>query len=113
VAATACAGETETVPSVLLGRWESADPAYAGRALLISRHALVFASSATASENFAIRGVETHSDADGSLAVEIAYGTRSQALTLRLRRYATDPPSLKIGDRPERWVLAAAGGARP
>ena len=112
LAVAACGRESATVPSALLGRWESDDSAYAGRALLISRHALVFASSTTASENFAIRGVESSTQEDGSLAVSIEYGTRQQDLTLRVRRFATDPPSLKIGDRPERWTFAASGGGR-
>jgi hypothetical protein len=74
---------------------------------------LVFASSKTASANYAVRGVEAHTDADGSLAVAIAYGPGGSDMTLRVRRYETKPPSLILGDRPERWVLTSSSGSLP
>jgi hypothetical protein len=109
----ACGDGAEKIPNDLLGRWASADPRYAERSLLISSHSLVFASSKTSSDNFAVRGVESHREADGSLAVEIAYGTRDEGLTLRVRRFDTKPPSLTLGDRPERWTLASGVGSPP
>lgn len=111
--AIGCGGNAEKVPDALLGRWVSADPQYAERSLLISSRSLVFVSSKTSSENFAVRGVESHGEADGSLAVAIAYGTNGEDLTLRIRRYQTKPPSLTLGDRPERWTLAPVVGGPP
>jgi hypothetical protein len=109
----ACGGAGERIPDALLGRWVCDDPRYAGRLLWISRRSLVFASSKTSSENFAVRGVESHSEADGSLAVAIAYGTRIEDLTLRVRRFETKPPSLTLGDRSERWTLVSVAGGLP
>ena len=34
-------------------------------------------------------------------------------LTLRVRRFDTKPPSLTLGDRPERWALVSAAGGLP
>jgi hypothetical protein len=113
LAVAACSRGAGTVPPTLLGRWTSRAPAYAGRTLLISSRSLVFASSETASENYAVRGVETHTEQDGSLAVTIEYGTREDDRTLRIRRYETRPPSLTLGDRSERWILAPGSGRLP
>jgi hypothetical protein len=109
----ACGDGAEKIPNALIGRWASADPRYAERSLLISQHSLVFVSSRTDSENFAVRGVESHRETDGSLAVAIAYGTRDAGLTLRVRRFDTKPPSLTLGDRPERWALVSPTGGPP
>jgi hypothetical protein len=111
--AIACGGEAQRIPDALVGRWASAEPRYADRSLLISRRSLVFASSPTKSENFAVRDVESHREPDGTLAVAIAYGTRDEGLTLRVRRFETKPPSLTLGDRPERWTLVSGGGGLP
>jgi hypothetical protein len=109
----ACGGKAEKIPDALVGRWASADPRYAERSLLISSRSLVFVSSKTSSENFAVRGVESHGEPDGSLSVVIAYGTRDDDLTLRVRRFETKPPSLTLGDRPERWTLVPGVGGSP
>jgi hypothetical protein len=109
----ACGGEAARVPNALVGVWVTADPRYAERSLLISSRSLVFVSSKTSSENFAVRGVESQREADGSLAVAIAYGTRDEGLMLRIRRFETKPPSLTLGDRPERWTLASVVGGPP
>jgi len=108
-----CGGKAEKIPDALLGRWVSADPRYTERSLLISSRSLVFVSSKTSSENFAVRGVESQRETDGSLAVAIAYGTRDEGLTLRVRRFETKPPSLTLGDRPERWALVSGVGGIP
>jgi hypothetical protein len=100
----ACGGASERVPEALCGRWESKAPGYVGRPLLLSGRSVVFVSSPTESENFAIRGVQTHAESDGSLSAEIAYGPASEQRALRVRLYATKPPTLAIGDRAERWT---------
>jgi hypothetical protein len=109
----ACGREQATIPGDLLGRWVSDDPAYAGRSLSISSRSLVFASSRTASDTYAVREVEAHPESDGSRTVLIAYGTADPPLTLRVHRFATDPPSITLGDRPERWLLEDPREARP
>jgi hypothetical protein len=104
-AALACRDEA-AIPTPLQGQWVSTDARYSGRSLLVAPHSLIFAASPTASENFAVRGVDSRTESDGSLVATIEYGKGDEHLTLRLRRFETDPPSLVIGDRPERWTLA-------
>ena len=109
IAALACSRDG-TIPNSLLGRWTCGDARYAGRSLLITPRSLIFASDMTSSENFTVREVETRLDADGTLFADIAYGKGGESLQIRVRRFETDPPSLTIGDRPERWTLAPSHG---
>jgi hypothetical protein len=101
-----CREELRVVPSSFLGRWICADERYAGRALLISQRAVMFASGPTTSENFMVRGVDSEVLPDGTTTLTITYGNDSaDDLSLRLELLATKPPSLQIGHRPERWTL--------
>jgi hypothetical protein len=111
--AVACSRDQARIPDELIGRWQTDDPAYAGRMLSISPRSLLFASSATQSENFAVRGVELHDDPSSTLSASIAYGTREQDLTLRVRLHGTEPEVLTLGDRPERWTRLPATGRLP
>lgn len=98
-------GASDRVPEALRGRWESKAPQYAGRPLLLSSRSIVFVSSPTESENFPIRAIRTHAESDGTLSAEIAYGPDSEQRSLRIRRFPTQPPTIAIGDRAERWTL--------
>lgn len=110
----ACGGANAVVPDELLGRWACDDARYAGRSLTISQRSLIFASDRTASENFAVRGVASRELPDGSLLVTISYGNdAADDLTLNVKRFATQPASLQLGDRPERWTPLPAAGAQP
>jgi hypothetical protein len=112
IAALACSRDA-TIPNSLLGRWICGDARYAGRSLLITPRSLIFASDMTSSENFTVRGVETRVETDGTLFASIAYGRAGEDLEIRIRRFETDPPSLTIGDRPERWTLAPLNRSGP
>jgi hypothetical protein len=110
LAVLACGGKGAVVPHGLVGRWVCDDARYAGRSLTISQHSLIFATDRTTSENFAVRGVETRALPDGSTAVTIAYGNdAADDLALRVQLLATQPVSLRIGDRAERWTLKKEG----
>lgn len=108
----ACSARAST-PSTLLGRWVCQDPRYLGRSLLITQHSLIFASDQLASDNYAVREVDSRTAADGSLVATISYAKSDEELTLRVRRFDTDPPSLVIGDRPERWTLVPPNRSVP
>lgn len=111
-AAVACSGEA-SIPTALHGRWVCADARYSGRSLLITPHSLIFASDRLASENYSVRSVDSRAEDDGSLVATISYANDAAELTLRVRRFDTDPPSLAIGDRPERWTLVPLNGSVP
>jgi hypothetical protein len=112
LAALACDAERAVVPNALLGRWVCEDARYVGRSLEISQRALIFASGPTQSENFAVRGVSTLDLPTGETRVAIHYGNEAALdLTLDLQLRQTTPPSLRIGERPERWKLAPRSGA--
>lgn len=100
----ACGGQDSGVPPELVGRWVTDARAYADRSLVIGTRSLVFASGPAASQNFAVRGVELNTLPDGTREAVIAYGAAGEGLTLRVRRYETIPPSIRLGDRPERWT---------
>lgn len=105
-----CAKELRVVPHTFLGRWTCDDARYADRALLISQRALMFTSGPTASENFMVRDVDAEALPDGTTTLTITYGNESaDGLSLRLRLLTTDPATLQIGDRPERWTLDPKG----
>jgi hypothetical protein len=102
--ALACGARDRVVPRPLLGRWVCSDARYQGRTLEIAQRALTFASDQTHSESFTVFGVETQDAADGSLHVSISYGQDDgEDRALRLALFPTKPPSLRIGDRSERW----------
>jgi hypothetical protein len=110
----ACSSPDAVVPNALLGRWLCADARYAGRSLTISQRSLIFASDRTASENFTVRDVESRTLPGGAQAVTIVYGNDvADDLTLRVKLFDTEPASLQIGDRAERWTLAPPPGALP
>lgn len=111
-AALGC-GSGATIPSELQGRWICGDERYAGRSLLITPRSLIFASDMTSSENFTVRSVDSRLESDGSLTARVAYGRGGEKLEIRIRRLETEPPSLAIGDRPERWTLAPSNWAMP
>ncbi len=105
-----CAKELRVVPNSFLGRWICDDARYAGRSLMISQRALMFASGPTTSENFMVRDVESEALPDGTTTLTITYGSeRADDLALRLKLLGTEPATLQIGDRPERWTLDPKG----
>lgn len=93
-----------SVPTPLRGRWTSTEPRYAGRSLTLTADSLSFGTSESSSETFAVRGVTTDRDPADGIHYAIAYGPSDRdERELHLYFVYSSPPSVRIGDRPERW----------
>ena len=103
IVALACARTAPNLPAQLLGTWQTNAPAYAGRSLFIASRSLAFSTGPSASNTYSVRSHESLRESDGSLLVVVSYRGEGGDMSLRLRLLPTNPPSLQLGERPERW----------
>lgn len=99
---------SRTLPPQLQGRWACDAPRYQGRSLLLGADSLSFGTGGTGSETFAVERFEAEHDPVVGIHYTIAYRAPGEGLReLRLYFEFGAPPSVKIGDRPERWQKVA------
>jgi hypothetical protein len=102
--ALGCAPSHE-LPPPLHGRWTCDDPRYYGRALVLTGNSVTFETGVSAPEVHVVRSTSHARDRKEGVRYVIGYGGDGEVVReLRLHLVYSAPLSVRIGERPERWL---------
>lgn len=104
-AAFGCA--REAVPIELIGRWTSADPRYADRALEIGTEQIAFGVDPGIRISYRVQGIERETDAGAGTVYRLYYDAPGEPKR-ELRVRVPAPGRLRIDNHSELWTRAGA-----
>ena len=96
------------VPSELIGRWTSADPRYADRALEIGAETIAFGADDGMRTTYRVQGIEREVDAGTGTLLYRLYYDAAGSPERELRVQLPLPGKLRIDNHSELWARAGA-----